>query len=223
MIDVSICLEVWGEYALFTRPEMKTERVSYDVMTPSAARGILEAIFWHPGMRWNIRNIYVRSPITFMNLRRNEVKSKVSGRTARTVMEHGEGKLWIAASNDIQQRAAMLLKNVHYVIKADFEMTEKAAPSDNPGKFQEMTKRRIAKGQFYHQPYFGCREFPVNFALCEEIPPCPESLRGEKDLGYMLYDMDYSDPMNITPRFFRAVMRDGVIEVPDRFSEEVIG
>lgn len=220
---MSIRLEVWGDYALFTRPEMKTERVSYDVMTPSAARGILEAIYWHPGLMYHIDRIYVRSPIQFTNVRRNEVKSVVNARAAKSAMEKGKGELWIATSEDIQQRAAMILKNVHYVIEAHFDMTKKASPDDNPGKFQDILKRRSTKGQFYHQPYFGCREFPVNFALCEKIPPCPLELKGEKDLGYMLYDMDYSDGKNIRPLFFRAVMKDGMIEVPSRSSQEVRG
>lgn len=220
---MAVKLEVWGNYALFTRPEMKTERVSYDVITPSAARGILEAIFWHPGLRWQIDRIHVCAPIEFTNIRRNEVKSVISGRNVRTVMEKGRGVLFISTQADIQQRAAMLLKNVHYVIEAHFDMTDKAAPSDNPGKFQEIMTRRMKKGQFYHQPCFGCREFPVNFKMCEALPECPDSLKGVRDLGYILYDMDYSDSENIRPLFFRAAIRDGVIEIPDRFSQEVIG
>lgn len=218
-----IRLEVWGDYACFTRPEMKTERVSYDVMTPSAARGLLEAIFWHPGLRYTIDRIHVCAPIRFMNLRRNEVRSTVSARSARMVMERGQGDLWLATSEDIQQRAALLLRDVHYVIDAHFDMTDQAAPSDNPGKFQDILKRRIDRGQFYHQPCFGCREFPAQFRLCEELPPCPEELKGERGLGYMLWDMNYSDPENITPLFFRAVLKDGVLNVPARNSGEVIG
>jgi CRISPR-associated protein Cas5d len=117
----------------------------------------------------------------------------------------------------------MLLTNVHYIIEAHFDMTDKAAPGDNPGKFQDILKRRIERGQCYHQPYFGCREFPAHFAPCQDIPPCPEELRGERDLGYMLYDMNYTDPEDIRPLFFRAVLRDGVLEVPPRNSEEVKG
>lgn len=220
---MSIRLEVWGDYACFSRPEMKVERVSYDVMTPSAARGLLEAIFWHPGLRYTIDRIHVCSPIQFSNLRRNEVKSTISARSARTVMERGKGELWLASSEDIQQRAAMLLRNVHYVIEAHFDMTENAAPGDNPGKFQDILKRRIARGQFYHQPYLGCREFPAQFKLCEELPPCPEELKGTRELGYMLWDLNYSDPENIVPRFFRARLIDGVMNVPTLGSGEVIG
>lgn len=220
---MSICLEVWGDYALFTRPEMKTERVSYDVMTPSAARGLIEAIYWHPGLNWVIDKIHVCAPIRFINLRRNEVKSKLSASSARTVMERGSGTLFLDASSDIQQRASMLLTGVHYVIEAHFDLTDKAAPGDNPGKFQSIIKRRICHGQFYHQPYFGCREFPAHFALCDCIPPCPEELKGVRDLGYLLYDMDYSDPEDIRPLFFRGELRDGILSVPPRDSEEVKG
>ena len=216
-----IRLEVWGDYALFTRPEMKVERVSYDVMTPSAARGLMEAVYWHPGMRWSVDRIHVCSPIRFTNLRRNEVKATVSARSARTVMERGTGDLYLCTPENIQQRASMLLRDVHYVIGAHFDMTDRAAPGDNPGKFQDIIKRRVRKGQFYHQPYFGCREFPVNFKLCEQIPDCPESLKGERDLGWMLWDMDYTDPENIQPMFFRAVLRDGVLDVPTLESGEV--
>lgn len=220
---MAIKLEVWGDYALFTRPEMKTERVSYDIITPSAARGILEAIYWHPGLRWKIDKIHVCAPVEFSNIRRNEIKSTISARNVRTVMEKGQGELYIATQNDIQQRASLLLKNVRYVIEAHFEMTEKAAPDDNPGKFQDIMMRRSRKGQFYHQPCFGCREFPANFRLCEEMPECPEEWKGKRDLGYMLYDMDYSNPEDIRPLFFRAVFQDGVLQVPERESGEVLG
>lgn len=218
-----ISLEVWGDYACFTRPEMKTERVSYDIMTPSAARGLLESIYWHPGMRWVIDRIHVCAPIRFTNLRRNEVKATINARSVRTVMERGKGELWLAAPEEIQQRAAMLLRDVRYVIEAHFDLTDKAAPGDNPGKFQDIMRRRVERGQFYHQPCFGCREFPAHFRACEELPPCPEELKGERDLGYVLWDMDYSDPENIVPLFFRAKLKDGVLEVPTRDSGEVLG
>ena len=211
---MSIKLEVWGDYALFTRPEMKVERVSYDVMTPSAARGLIEAIYWHPGIQWTIDRIIVCNPIRFTNIRRNEVKATVSARAARTVMEHGTGELFLSASENIQQRAALVLRDVRYVIEAHFDMTANAAPSDNSGKFQDIAKRRIRKGQFYHQPYFGCREFPANFRLCEAVSPCPSDLLGELDLGLMLLDLDYTNPENIQPMFFRAVLHDGILEVP---------
>lgn len=217
---MSISVEVWGAYALFSRPELKTERVSYDVMTPSAARGLLDAIFWHPGLTWRVDRIHVCAPIRFTNIRRNEVKDTVSARKAQSVMEKG-GELYLATPESIQQRAAMVLRDVHYVIDAHFEMTQRASPTDNPGKFQEMMRRRVENGQFYHQPCFGVREFPAHFKPCTQLPPCPEELKGEKDLGWMLLDMDYSDPENITPHFFRATLRDGVLEVPPMYAEEV--
>lgn len=219
-----IRFETWGRYACFSRPEMKVERVSYDIMTPSAARGLIESIYWHPGILWVVDRIHVLAPIRFTNLRRNEVKSTISARSAKTVMDRGRGELYLATSQDIQQRASLLLQDVRYVIEAHFSiLPEKAAVGDNPGKFQDIATRRIAKGQFYHQPCFGCREFPAHFAPCQDIPPCPEDLRGERDLGYMLYDMDYTDPKDIRPLFFRAVLRDGVLHVPPRDSEEVRG
>ena len=209
-----IQVEVWGDYACFTRPEMKTERVSYDVMTPSAARGLLESIYWHPGLRWVIDRIHVCAPIRFTNIRRNEVKDVISARRAKTVMEKGQGELYLAASESIQQRAAMVLRDVHYVIDAHFDMTDAAAPGDNPGKFQDIIKRRLEKGQCYSMPYFGTREFPAQFRRCTELPPCPDELKGTRDLGWMLWDLDYSDPANITPKFFRASLVDGVMTVP---------
>ena len=166
-----IQVEVWGDYACFTRPEMKTERVSYDVMTPSAARGLLDSLYWHPGLRWVIDRIHVCAPIRFTNIRRNEVKDVISARRAKTVMEKGQGELYLAASESIQQRAAMVLRDVHYVIDAHFDMTDAAAPGDNPGKFQDMIKRRLEKGQCYSMPYFGTREFPAQFRRCTELPP----------------------------------------------------
>ncbi len=211
---MSISIEVWGDYACFSRPEMKVERVSYDVMTPSAARGLIEAIYWHPGMRWIIDRIHVCAPIRFTNIRRNEVKDTISARKVKNVMEKPSNDLYLAASESIQQRAAMVLTNVHYVIDAHFEMTDKATPGDNPGKFQDIIKRRLAKGQCYHQPCFGVREFPANFAECEQLPECPEELKGARDLGWMLLDMDYSDPADIKPMFFRAALHNGVLQVP---------
>lgn len=219
---MSISVEVWGDYACFSRPELKTERVSYDVMTPSAARGLLDAIYWHPGMRWVVDRIHVCAPIRFTNIRRNEVKDIISARNAKAAMESGE-EIYLATSESIQQRAAMVLRDVRYVIDAHFEMTARATPTDNPGKFQDIMRRRVEKGQFYHQPCFGVWEFPAQFKPCEELPPCPEELAGEKDLGWMLLDLDYSDRENITPRFFRAILRDGVLEVPPMYSQEVRG
>ena len=218
---MSVKIEVWGDYACFSRPDMKVERVSYDVMTPSAARGILEAIYWHPGLVWRIDRIRVLAPIRFTNIRRNEVKDNISASNVRTVMNRGKGELYLATPQSIQQRAAMILRDVHYVIEAHFDLTDRAAPTDNPGKFKDIVKRRAQKGQFYHQPYFGTREFPANFKLCESIPECPAELLGERDLGWMLLDLDYSDLSDIKPMFFRGVLKDGVLEVPPMGSEEV--
>lgn len=221
---MAIQVEVWGDYACFTRSEMKTERVSYDVMTPSAARGLLESIYWHPGLKWIIDRIHVCSPIRFTNIRRNEVEDVVSCKKAESAMRTGKcDELYLVTAKSIQQRAALVLRDVHYVIDAHFEMTNNAAPGDNPGKFQDMMKRRLEKGACYSMPYFGTREFPAHFRRCTELPACPEELRGVRDLGWMLLDMDYSDPENITPRFFRATMTDGTILVPLMDSEEVRG
>lgn len=212
---MSIKVEVFGDYASFNRPELKIERMTYDVITPSAARGILEAVFWHPGMRWYIDKIYVLSPIEYANIRRNEVKSKISARNVRSAMNGKKADLFIDTKADIQQRAALVLKNVHYVISAHFELTEKANESDNPGKFQEMMNRRLEKGQCYHQPYLGCREFPARVRKWEfdYVPTAyPNST---KDLGLMLYDMDYSNSEEITPMFFRATLKNGVLDLTD--------
>ena len=220
---MAIQVEVWGDYALFSRPEFKTERVSYDCMTPSAARGLLESIYWHPGLRWVIDRIHVCAPIRFTNIRRNEVKDVISARKVKAVMEKGQGELYLAAPESIQQRAAMVLTNVRYIIDAHFVMTDNAAPGDNPGKFQDILKRRLERGHSYSMPDSGTREFPAHFRRCETLPPCPEELKGTRDLGWMLWDMDYRDPENITPKFFRASLVDGVMTVPPPDSREVRG
>lgn len=209
-------VKVWGEYALFSRPEMKVERCSYDVMTPSAARGILEAIYWHPGMRWVIDRIYVNKPIQFTSVRRNEVKSKISANNVLPVYNGNPKRLYISSKAEIVQRASLLLRNVEYVIEAHFEMTEKANDSDNPGKFKDIIIRRLKRGECFHTPYFGCREFPVKFCLYEnEEIATAYADEDERDLGFMLYDLDYSDPENIQPMFFRAIMKKGVIDLRD--------
>ena len=207
---MSILMEAWGPMACFTRPEMKTERVSYEVPTPGAVRGMIESVFFHPGLRWVSDRIWVLNRIQFMNVRRNEVKSKVLA--SAVLQEANGGKAGaIFTSEDIQQRAAMLLKDVHYVFEAHFEMTVQANPSDNHGKFQDIIKRRLRRGACYSTPYFGCRECTAHFRLWEggEIPAIDET----RDLGYMLYDMDYSDPTDIQPMFFRARMEHGVIDL----------
>ena len=204
-----IQLEVWGAYALFSRPELKVERVSYDVPTPSAARGIVEAVYYHPGLRWVIDRIHVLNPIRFVGIRRNEVTDKISGRNVRQAAQGGGQPLYLVTSQKIVQRSSLLLQDVHYVIEAHFEMTDKAAPSDNPGKFQDIVTRRMERGQCFHTPYFGCREFPVSFRRWPggPIPTIDET----RALGLMLYDFDYSDPAAITPTYFRARLEHGVL------------
>lgn len=212
-MNLPIRMEVWGEYACYTRPEMKVERVSYDIPTPSAARGMIEAVFYHPGLRWIVDRIYVLNPIRFTNIRRNEMKSKIPASNVLSAIKGKGDPLYIATSKDIQQRAAMMLRDVHYVFDAHFEMTDKAGPTDNPAKFQSITERRLRKGQCYSQPYLGCRECTAHFGLWEgeEVPSIPET----RDLGWMLYDMDYSNPNDIQPTFFRAQMVNGVIDCTD--------
>ena len=204
-----IQLEVCGAYALFSRPELKVERVSYDVPTPSAARGIVESVYYHPGLRWYIDRIHVLNPIRFVSIRRNEVTDKISGRNVRQAAQGGGQPLYLVTSQKIVQRSSLLLQDVHYVIEAHFEMTDKAAPSDNPGKFQDIVIRRMERGQCFHTPYFGCREFPVSFRRWPggPIPTIDET----RDLGLMLYDFDYSDPAAIIPTYFRARLEHGVL------------
>lgn len=214
-MSIGVKVKVWGDYALFSRPEMKVERCTYDVMTPSAARGILEAIYWHPGMRWSIDRIYVMKPIQFTSIRRNEVKSKILASNVLSVYNGADKELCISSKDEIVQRASLLLRDVEYIIDAHFEMTEKANETDNPGKFKDIIMRRLKRGECYHTPYFGCREFPVNFCLLEEEIHTAYDVVEEKDLGFMLYDMDYSDPENIEPMFFRAIMRRGVLDLRD--------
>ncbi len=207
-------VKIWGDYALFTRPEMKVERCSYDVITPSAARGILEAIYWHPGMRWVIDRIYVNKPIQFTSIRRNEVKSKILANNVLPVYNGSQRSLSISSKAEIVQRASLLLRNVEYIIDAHFEMTDRANDSDNPGKFKDIIMRRLKRGECFHTPYFGCREFPVKFCLFEDdkVSTAYED-EPERDLGYMLYDLDYSDSENIQPLFFRAIMKRGIIDL----------
>ena len=208
-----IQLEVWGPYALFSRPELKVEKVSYDVPTPSAARGIVEAVYFHHGLRWHIDRIYVLNPISFTSIRRNEVLSKISARNVRQAAQGGRQELYLAAPQEIVQRSSLLLQDVHYVIEAHFEITSKAAPSDNPGKFQDIVTRRMEKGQCYTTPYLGCREFSASFRRWAGGPI--KTIKETRDLGLMLYDFDYTDPQNITPTYFRAKLENGILNVRD--------
>lgn len=210
-------VRVSGDYACFTRPEMKVERVSYDVMTPSAARGILEAIYWKPAISWVVRRIHVLKPIRFTNLRRNELGNKIALGTVKKVMAGG-GPLEVFIEDDRQQRAAMVLRDVDYLIEAEFEFV--SDEDNNPGKHLDTFNRRVAKGQCFHRPYLGCREFAAHFSPHQG--PAPISpLKGTQDLGWMLWDLDYRDPKDIRPRFFRATLDDGVLEVPAPDSPEV--
>lgn len=213
LMTQSVKLKVWGDRACFTRPEMKVERVTYDVMTPSAARGIIEAIHWKPAIRWVIDKIHVLKPIRFESIRRNEVASKIPVRNVSEAMNSGSlSNLRLLVDEDRQQRASIILRDVAYVIEAHFEMTKKAGPDDNSNKHLEMFTRRAEKGQCFHQPCLGCREFPADFALDDGQPhDIPDKLRGERELGWMLDDIDFANGM--TPKFFLARMEDGVIDV----------
>lgn len=222
-MSFGIKLHVKGEYACFTRPEMKVERVSYDVITPSAARGILEAIHWKPAIQWVIDKIHVLEPIRFESIRRNEVASKISARNVTSAMNKGSTEnlyIIVDEGKERQQRAATILRNVSYIIEAHFVITDKAGSDDNEGKHLDIFYRRARKGQCFHQPYFGTREFPVEFSLIEndELPSSNLS-DSFKDFGWMLHDIDFND--GNSPRFFRAVMNNGVIDVPPFNSVEV--
>lgn len=231
-MSYGIKLLVWGDYASFNRPEMKVERVSYDVITPSAARGILEAIYWKPEMRWVVDKLRVLNSIRFTHVRRNELDSKIPTKNIISTIKKGNGKLGISVEDHRQQRAAMILKDVRYGIEAHIEVLKPELKNGNPidspeAKHLRQFKERAQKGEYFHHPYLGNREFPANFELVEGFPECDESLRGEVDLGYILHDIAFvPDPkgkiiesnqgcrLNAEPRFFRAVMRDGVIDVP---------
>lgn len=204
---MAIQVEITGAYACFSRPELKVERVSYDVITPSAARGIIEAVCWKPAIKWVVDEIRVCKPIKFDNIRRNEVKSKAS-----------PNKPYIAANENRSPRASMVLKDVHYVVTAHFIMTEKAMERDNENKFAEMIRRRLRKGQFYHKPYLGTREFPADVRLIDECVELPEAIQETHSLGLMLYDIDYildrdGNVSEFLPTYFIANMKDGIIDL----------
>lgn len=235
-MSFGVKMKVWGDYACFTRPEMKVERVSYDVMTPSAARAVIEAIYWKPAIRWIIDAIHVLKPIKFDNIRRNELEGKLSSAAITKGMKNHE-PVEVFIEENRQQRAAMVLRDVAYVIEAHFEaITE---DGQNEGKHLDIFNRRLQKGQCAYQPYLGTREFSAHFAPVDEIPA--SALVGEKDLGFMLFDLDFggrapqpvqeagatlfdtasSDRENIRPMFYRPLMVNGVIRVPHPDSEEV--
>lgn len=239
----SYTLEVSGDFACFTRPEMKVERVSYDVITPSAARAIFEAILWKPVMRWHIYRIETLNPIRWVNIRRNEVGSVISTRNINAVMNGGNASLQILIEDDRQQRAGLFLRDVAYRLHAGFSLQDDSKhvhrfphlrcadteTSENTyAKFSEMFKRRSRKGQCFNQPYLGTREFSCSFRLIEQGELEKEqskrpAISDDKELGWMLYDMDFTDPNNPSPRFFNASMVSGEITVPDWDSEEIRG
>lgn len=229
----TFCLEVKGDYACFTRPEMKVERVSYDVITPSAARGIFEAIFWKPAIRWRICKIEVLKPIKWITVRRNEVGQTASNRSPGIFIEDAR-----------QQRAGLFLRDVAYRLHAELEFiptskraevthpvpellqetweTEELRKDENPGKYYGIFERRAKKGQCFNQPYLGCREFSCEFRLVDDISNEPLPISETRDLGFMLYDLDFQkSPQEPAPAFFRAYMNYGIINVPAWDSEEV--
>ena len=210
------CLEVAGPLACFTRPEMKVERVSYEVMTPSAARAVFESILWKPQIRWRVQCIEVLRPIRWMNLRRNEVKSKVLMPSVVRAMQSGSGQLGIDIEDDHTQRASLLLRDVAYRIHADLELTERS--TDPLIKYAEMFARRARKGQCVNQPYLGCREFAAEFVLVESDTPQPPPIDETRSLGWMLHDLDFSNPSDPQPRLFDAKLESGRVQVP-AFSE----
>jgi len=215
------CLEVQGEFACFTRPEMKVERVSYDIITPSAARAVFEAILWKPQIRWHVRRVQALNPIRWVNLRRNEVGARISTRNVATAMGSG-GALGLFVEEERQQRAGLFLRDVRYRLYADLEVTD---PSESPVKYREMFERRAARGQCINQPYLGCREFAAYFRPVDPLEtaePHPE-LQTTRELGWMLYDLDYRDRDNPRPRFFQARMEQGAVEIPDWNGPEVRG
>jgi len=232
MVNYGIRLHVWGRHALFTRPEMKVQRVSYDVMTPSAARGILEAIHWKPAIRWVIDRIHVLEPIRFQSIRRNEVGHKAPAGNIRRAMNRGDlGGLQLLVDEDRQQRASTIIVAPAYVIEAHFELTAKAGAEDNEGKHLDSFNRRAARGQCFHQPCLGTREFAAAFAAVPPGAPLP-ARRPEaetadlgfgvpRDLGFMLWDIDHTAPGRPS-LFFRARLVDGVLEVPPPGSPQVL-
>ena len=212
------CLEVSGDFACFTRPEMKVERVSYDVMTPSSARAVFESILWKPSIRWHIDKIEVLKPIRWISIRRNEVGAVISVRNAQEAMNKGTGQLGLNIEDERQQRAGLFLRDVTYRIHAHFELQLNAGENNTAAKFMDMFERRAEKGQCVNQPYLGCRELACNFRLVDtsleqskqnELKPMERRDLGfevPRDLGWMLYDMDYCNAADPQPRFFRATL-----------------
>jgi CRISPR-associated protein Cas5d len=210
-------LRACGPFACFTRPELKVERVSYPVMTPSAARGLLEAVLWKPAIRWHIERIHVLSEIRFTSFRRNEVGTKASAPSAAVVREGGTVYPFFA-DDDRAQRNTVALRDVDYIVEAFFSMTERAGPADNVIKFEEIFQRRVEKGQTFHQPYFGCRELAADILPVAGAPP---PIADSRDLGLMLWDIEYS-PRRNRPLFFPARLENGVLTVPASPAETAV-
>lgn len=217
------CLEVSGDFACFTRPEMKVERVSYDVITPSAARAIFEAVFWKPAIQWRVTTIEVLNPIRWVSVRRNEVGKIFNTPTANQMKGESGEPMGFFIEDERQQRAGLFLRDVKYRIHADLIFDQEKDPESNYGKYVGMFERRAEKGQCFNQPYLGCREFSCAFRLVAELPQEPPPITESRALGWMLYDLDYSDRKNPTPRFFNAEIAEGVVDVPAWDSEEVRG
>lgn len=210
-IRMGIRLRVWGDHACFARPEMKVERVSYDVITPSAARAVFDAIYWKPAIRWRVIRVEVLKPIRWTNLRRNEVGSVVPTDTVRSLMNAGEGKLALYADADRQQRGSLLLRDVAYRLHADLVVLPDRDDLAPPPKFFEVFERRARRGQCVNQPYLGCREFAARWRLVEDPVGEPPAIAENRSLGWMLHDMDFSNPNDPQPRFFKAEMVAGVV------------
>ncbi len=239
------CLEVWGDYACFTRPEMKVERVSYDVMTPSAARAIYEAILWKPSMRWHISRIEILNPIKWISVRRNEVGKIMQAPTLAQLSGKSDARMGFNIEEERQQRAGLFLRDVHYRIYAQFELldpdkrkhynsvassecwaesgeqTQFFRTDETEAKYAAMFERRARKGQCFHRPYLGCREFSCDFRLVDPTTTLVPPISDSRDLGFMLYDMNFDDPGNIIPLFFKAEIKNGVVQVPKINSGEV--
>ena len=213
----SLEVKLWGDLACFTRPEMKVERVSYPVMTPSAARGALEAIFWKPEVRWVVKEIHVLRPIQYFSILRNEVNLRQSDRTAKSWATSGGG---YDATTDRAQRHTLALRDVAYVVRADLQLAPRA--TDDIAKYRDQFRRRVRQGRCFATPFLGCREFSASFGEPDESDsPSADLLGRTEDLGRMLLDMDFvtGSSGRATPRFFSAALTHGVLHVPDRFSE----
>lgn len=217
-------IRVRGEYALFSRPEMKVERVSYDVPTPSALAGLISSVYWHPGVKYVIDRIIVYKPINFVNVRRNELSEKISPQSVSAQMK-GRGDATVYCSEQRTQRASMLLKDVEYGVEFHFELTEEKDADMTQEKCYNILLRRLKKGQHYNQPCLGCREFPAEVSIVDELPA--STLNGNVDLGFMLYDLQYEKDKEgkptdrAEPRFYRPHMTDGVIDVAD-YAKELV-